>query len=359
MATLSILTINVGSSNLKACLFAPHGARQDFKFTYIENGETQSLESALSQLKSSLQDIKLDAIGHRFVHGGESNDPAKLINNTERARLDSIIHLAPLHMPKSLQAVDFCADAFGVPQVACFDTAFHATLSEVAYRLPIPQHLNIRRYGFHGLNYAHIAKVLPQHIGDIAKGHIILAHLGSGASLCMLQNLKSADTTMGYTPAGGIPMATRSGDLDPGVMLRLAKQLTYEELSQMTYEKMGLLALSDGISADIATLEKIKTKSAKFAVEYFSRQVRAEIGALAAKFGQVDALVFTGGIGEHSPLIRSLICKELRLLNFEIASTENAINATQISSPTSKPILIIPADEESEIAALSSNLIAN
>ena len=176
-----------------------------------------------------------DLIGHRFVHGGEISDAARLIDASEQKRLAGISYLAPLHMPSNLLGVDLCATRFDCPQIACFDTAFHATLPELAYRLPIPQALKLRRYGFHGINYAYVAQQLPAFLGKAAQGRIVVAHLGNGVSLCLLENLHSIDTSMGYSAAGGIPMATRSGDLDPGVMLELAKRYDETELSELVY----------------------------------------------------------------------------------------------------------------------------
>jgi len=248
--------------------------------------------------------------------------------------------------------VDLCAKQFNCPQIACFDTAFHSTLPEISYRLPIPQALKLRRYGFHGINYAYVAHQLPKLLGDTAKGRIVIAHLGNGASLCLLENLQSVDTSMGYTPAGGIPMGTRSGDLDPGVMLELAKRYGDTELSNLVYHEMGLLALSDGEDSEMSALVKSNSKSAKFAVEYFARQVRATIGSYAAKSGGIDALVFTGGIGEHSAQVRSLICQQLAFMGFMLDEKANQTHAVRLNTHSSKAVLIIPADEESEIARL-------
>jgi acetate kinase len=353
MALLNVLTINIGSSSLKASLFEANGNRRNFQYSFTskDNGAlSHSLEALLLDLKES----QIDRIGHRFVHGGNIADLARTIDDNERARLQSICHLAPLHMPKNLMGVDFFANKLMLPQVACFDTAFHATLPEMAYRLPIPQHLNMRRYGFHGLNYAYVAKQLSSLIGNLAHGRVIVAHLGSGASLCVLEKLKSVDTSMGFTPAGGIPMATRSGDLDPGVMLALAKQYSDEALSTLVYEKMGLFALSNEESSDVASLVKSKSVNAQFALKYFARAVRGQIGSYAAQFGGFDALVFTGGIGEHSAYIRNLICEELTFLNIVLDLRANALNASKLHMPASKPILLIAADEESEIARLTS-----
>ena len=355
MDKLSILTINSGSSSLKASLFSPGGERQNFR--YACRNACQHAE-AFDALMRDLGGAQPTVVGHRFVHGGEITDAARLIDADERARLESISYLAPLHMPGNLSGVDLCAARFNVPQVACFDTAFHATLPEIAYRLPIPQALKLRRYGFHGLNYAHIARQLPDLLGATAIGHIVVAHLGNGASLCLLKNLRSMDTSMGYTPAGGIPMATRSGDLDPGVMLELAKRYDDAELSTLVYEQMGLLALSDGEDSEMSALVKSSSKSARFAVDYFARQVRGVIGSYAAKSGGIDGLVFTGGIGEHSAQVRALICEPLGVLGFDLNKEANQAHLTRLSTPSSKPVLLIRADEEAEIARLATGLMA-
>ncbi len=356
MAELNLLTVNSGSSSLKASLFLANGERKNYRYEHIGNDYAQNHTKAFNALLIDLGNVKPTVIGHRFVHGGEITYAARLIDTTERARLESITHLAPLHMPSNLLGVDLCARQFNCPQIACFDTAFHATLPEIAYRLAIPQSLDLRRYGFHGLNYSHVVQQLPQHLGAIAQGHIVIAHLGSGASLCLLENLRSVDTSMGYTPAGGIPMGTRSGDLDPGVMLELAKRYSDAELSTLIYHQMGLLALSDGESSEMSALVTSDSKSAKFAVDYFARQVRAAIGAYAAKSGGIDALVFTGGIGEHSAQVRTLICEPLAFMGFNLDDSANQTHATRLNTPSSKPVLIIPADEEAEIARLVKSL---
>lgn len=349
---MSILTINSGSSSLKASLFLAEGERQNFRYENIGRSHLRNHAEAFDALLSDLGNKQPTMIGHRFVHGGDVTDAARLINEEERTRLDSITYLAPLHLPSNLLGVDLCAKQFNCPQIACFDTAFHSTLPEISYRLAIPQALKLRRYGFHGINYAYVARQLPKLIGETAKGRIVIAHLGNGASLCLLENLQSVDTSMGYTPAGGIPMGTRSGDLDPGVMLELAKRFDDTELSNLVYHEMGLLALSDGEDREMSALVKSNSKSAKFAVEYFARQVRAAIGSYAAKSGGIDALVFTGGIGEHSAQVRTLICQQLAFMGFTLDEKANQTHAMRLNAPSSKAVLIIPADEEAEIARL-------
>ena len=343
----TILTINSGSSSIKASLFDADGSRRNFRYEHLRDHAP-----AFDQLMNDLHGHQPDIVGHRFVHGGEIVDAARLVDAAERARLEGIVHLAPLHLPGNLLGLDLCQRRFDVPQVACFDTAFHSTMPELAKRLPIPQELGLRRYGFHGLNYAYIASRLPELIGDGARGKIVVAHLGSGASLCLLDDLQSADTTMGYTPAGGIVMGTRSGDLDPGVMLELAKRYDAGQLSDMVFHHMGLLALSGGESSEMSELLASGSAQAEFAVDYFCREVRAAIGSLAAKSGGITALVFTGGIGEHSPRIRTAICDPLDFLGFSLDATANDANSTKIEGKGSKPMLIVPADEEAMIAGL-------
>lgn len=347
MAALSrtILTINSGSSSLKASLFRADGTRRDWRYPHIGQHPEDSFDALLKDLAGEVP----DAVGHRFVHGGEVADAARMLDAAEIKRLHELIPLAPLHLPGNLMGVELCRARFEVPQVACFDTAFHHGMPDLARRMPIPQALGLRRYGFHGLNYAYIASQLPALLGDKARGRIVVAHLGSGASLCLLDNLRSVDTTMGYTPAGGIPMGTRSGDLDPGVMLELARRHDDAALSDLVYHHMGLLALSDGESSDMAELLASPSEAARFAVDYFCRQVRAAIGGFAAKAGGIDALVFSGGIGEHAPQIRECICEPLGFLGFALDADANQHNRDRIHEEGAKPVLRIAANEEAVI----------
>lgn len=354
-----VLTLNSGSSSLKASLFHADGTRRDWRYEHIGQGFPHDHAEAFDALLQDLGNDAPDAIGHRFVHGGETSEAARLLDATEIERLQNITPLAPLHMPGNLLGVELCRARFDAPQIACFDTAFHRTLPELARRLPIPQQLGMRRYGFHGLNYAYIASRLPSLLGEIAHGRVVLAHLGAGASLCLLESLKSVDTTMGYTPAGGIPMGTRSGDLDPGVMLELAKRHAPEVLSDLVYHQMGLLALSDGESSEMVALLASESSAARFAVDYFCRAVRGAIGDFAAKAGGIDALVFSGGIGEHAPQIRARICEPLAFLGLALDAEANQANATWISTAGSKPVLCVAADEEAVIRDLVAAYLGN
>ncbi len=348
----TVLTINSGSSSVKASLFSTDGSRHNFRYDHL-----RAHGPAFDQLMRDLAGHQPDIVGHRLVHGGEVVDAARVVDDAERARLEGVVHLAPLHLPGNLLGLDLCRQRFAVPQVACFDTAFHATMPELAKRLPIPQDLGLRRFGFHGLNYAYIAARLPQLLGDGARGRIVIAHLGAGASLCLLEDLKSVDTTMGYTPAGGITMGTRAGDHDTGVMIELAKRYDAAQLSDVVFHKKGLLALSNGESSEMRDLLASGSAAAKFAVDYFCRQVRAGIGSLAAKAGGIDALVFSGGIGEHAPEIRDAICAPLTFFDIALDGEANRASASSIGSTGSKPVLVVPADEEEMMRRLCLTLI--
>jgi acetate kinase len=260
-------------------------------------------------------------------------------------------------MPANLLGVALCRARLDVPQVACFDTGFHHAMPELARRLPVPPTPGLRRYGFHGISYAHVAARLPAELGDAAQGRVVVAHLGAGASLCLLEGLKSMDTTMGYTPAGGVPMATRSGDLDPGVMLELARRHDPAALADLVNHGMGLLALSDGESGDMRELLASDSAGARFAVEYFCYQLRGAIGAMAARAGGIDALVFTGGIGENAPEIRARICAPLAFLGIRLDAGANQANAARISAPGSRPVLRLVADEAAAMRDLVAALL--
>lgn len=350
----NILTINSGSSSLKASLFAADGARRDFRYAHIGHGFPHDHDEAFDALLGDLGGVRPDAVGHRFVHGGEITAAARLLDTAEFARLEAITPLAPLHMPGNLLGARLCRDRFACPQVACFDTAFHATMPELAARLPLPRELGFRRYGFHGLNYAHVAGRLPALLGpEAAQGRIAVAHLGAGSSLCLLENLRSVDTTMCHTPAAGVPMGTRPGDLDPGILIELAGRHTPREISDIVFHRSGLLALSDGESDEMAELVASTSAAARFAVEFYCRQVRGAIGAFAAKAGGLDGLVFTAGIGEHSSQVRELVCGPLACFGFALDQTANAAHEIMLAAAGSKPILIIAADEEARVRELT------
>jgi acetate kinase len=278
----------------------------------------ESQKDALSALGKALQDHLHSppvAVGHRIVHGGPSLREHQLITPRILQQLRAATHFAPLHIPQALSLIESAQGAFpSAAQFACFDNAFHQTIPEVAGHLPIPQHyydLGIRRYGFHGLSY----ESLVHHFGDRLPARAIFAHLGNGASLCALRDGKSIDTTMGLTPTGGIPMGTRSGDLDPGVLLYLMRNEDFDagKLEDLLNHQSGLYALSAGES-DVKALEgraRANDPTAVFALDVFAVSIRKMIGAYIALLGSIDLLVFTGGIGEHSDYVRSAASKGL------------------------------------------------
>lgn len=354
----TILTINSGSSSLKASLFESGSARRNFRYEHIGHGFPHDHDEAFDALLGDLGGVRPLAVGHRFVHGGEITAAARLLDATEFARLEAITPLAPLHMPGNLLGARLCRARFDCPQVACFDTAFHAGMPELARRLPLPRELGFRRYGFHGLNYAYVAARLPALLDEaVARGRIVVAHLGAGASLCLLEDLRSVDTTMSHTPAGGVPMGTRPGDLDPGILIDLASRQAPPALADIVFHRSGLLALSDGESDEMAELAASASPAARFAIDYFCREVRAAIGAFAAKAGGIDGLVFTAGIGEHSARVRELVCGSLGHLGFSLDEAANARHDTMLAAAGSKPILKVAADEEAMVRELTSAFI--
>ncbi|HEB67973.1 MAG TPA: acetate/propionate family kinase [Gammaproteobacteria bacterium] len=316
----------------------------------------QALRHLLAWLAETLPDVSLVAAGHRVVHGGSRFTAPVRLDTAVRQSLDELIPLAPLHMPHNLAAIDILARLQpALPQVACFDTAFHHTLPlrEQHYALPREWYdRGVRRYGFHGLSYEYIASVLPDHLGVDADRRIIVAHLGHGASLCALHHRRSVATTMGLTPLDGIPMATRPGSLDPGIPIYMMREagLDVDAVDDVLNHHSGLLGLS-GISGDMQTLLASPHPHAAEAVDHFVYHTHRAIASLAAVLGGLDALVFTAGIGENAPLIRERICREAAWLGIGIDTEANAANAIRISLPDSRvSVWRIPTDEETVIA---------
>ena len=298
----------------------------------------------------------LAAVGHRVVHGGPHFDRPVAVDASVLAALRALVPLAPLHMPHNLAAIERAGEALPAAlQVACFDTAFHHTRPEVEHVYALPRRWferGVRRYGFHGLSYEYIASVLPEHLGDVADGRVIVAHLGHGASLCALRGRRSVATTMGFTPLDGIPMATRPGSLDPGLVPWLLRQggLSLDEVDELLEHRSGLLGLS-GVSGDMRRLLASDAPAAALAVDYFVHHTHRAIASLAAAAGGLDALVFTGGIGEHAPEIRERICDRAAWLGIEIDAEANAAGAVRISRDASAvTVWRIPTDEETVIA---------
>jgi acetate kinase len=305
------------------------------------------------------------AVGHRVVHGGPDFDRPVLIDHGVVARLERFVALAPLHQPHNLAPIrSLLANFPALPQVACFDTAFHRTHDAVADYYAIPHQLHaegVRRYGFHGLSYEYVAKTLPQVAPEIAKGRVIMAHLGSGASMCALKGGRSTESTMGFTALDGLPMGTRPGQIDPGVVLYLIseKGMSASKAQNFLYRDCGLKGLS-GISNDMRELETSEDPKAKLAVEYFVYRIGLNAGMLAAALQGLDAFVFTAGIGENSVRIRARIAEQLRWLGVTLDEAENSRHARLISRSDSRiPVYVIPTDEELMIAQHTLSLLVN
>jgi acetate kinase len=305
------------------------------------------------------------AVGHRVVHGGPDYDRPVAIDHGVVARLERFVSLAPLHQPHNLAPIrSLLANFPGLPQVACFDTAFHRTHDAVADYYAIPYQLHaegVRRYGFHGLSYEYVAKTLPQVAPEIAKGRVIVAHLGSGASMCALKGGRSIESTMGFTALDGLPMGTRPGQIDPGVVLYLLteKGMSASNVQNFLYRDCGLKGLS-GISNDMRELETSEDPNAKLAVEYFVYRVGLNAGMLAAALQGLDAFVFTAGIGENSVRIRARIADQLGWLGVTLDEAENSRHARVISRSGSRiPVYVIPTDEELMIAQHTLSLLVN
>jgi acetate kinase len=305
------------------------------------------------------------AVGHRVVHGGPDYDRPVQIDHGVVARLERFVALAPLHQPHNLAPIrSLLANFPALPQVACFDTAFHRTHDAVADYYAIPHQLHaegVRRYGFHGLSYEYVAKTLPQVAPEIANGRVIVAHLGSGASMCALKGGRSIESTMGFTALDGLPMGTRPGQIDPGVVLYLLseKGMSASNAQNFLYRDCGLKGLS-GISNDMRELEASEDPKAKLAVDYFVYRIGLNAGLLAAALQGLDAFVFTAGIGENSVRIRARIAEQLRWLGVTLDEVENSRHARLISRSDSRvPVYVIPTDEELMIAQHTLSLLAN
>lgn len=299
---------------------------------------------------------RLLAVGHRVVHGGASFDKPVRITPQVMTQLDQLVMLAPLHQPHNLAAIRAVnRQRPDVPQVACFDTAFHSAHAWVAQALALPQRisqLGVKRYGFHGLSYEYIASVLPDHLGPQADSRVVVAHLGSGASMCAMHARKSIDSTMGFTALDGLMMGTRCGSIDPGVVLHLIAQygMTPQAVEHMLYHECGLLGVS-GISGDMRVLQASDAAQARAAIDLYVHRIHQEIGSLAASLGGLDALVFTAGIGEHSALIRERVCRAAAWLGVDFDAEANTRDATCISLPGSRvSAWVIPTNEELMIA---------
>jgi acetate kinase len=314
-----------------------------------------ALQTAAAWLRDE-QHIDPTAIGHRVVHGGPDYDRPVLIDAEVLARLERYTSLAPLHQPHNLAPIRSILARFPhLPQVACFDTAFHRGHAAIVDHYAIPERFyseGVRRYGFHGLSYEYIAGRLRHVAPDIASGRVIVAHLGSGASMCALAGGRSVESTMGFTALDGLPMGTRPGQIDPGVVLYLIEQkgMSAAAVQDFCYRECGLKGLS-GISNDVRELEASADPRADFALDYFCYRVGLYTGMLASALGGLDAFVFTAGIGENSPGVRSRISAQLAWLGAALDPAANAVQAALVSRPDSRIALyVMPTDEELMIA---------
>ena len=304
----------------------------------------------------------LEGFGHRVVHGGPTLTTPVLVDTAALAQIEAVSPLAPLHNPPAITVLKALAARFpALPQVACFDTAFHRGHPAVADRFAIPDEFyqaGVRRYGFHGLSYEYIAGALVAHYPAVAAGRVVVAHLGNGASMCALANGHSVDSSMGFTALDGLPMGTRSGSLDPGVILWLQQQKGWngDRVEHFLYEECGLKGLS-GVSNDMRTLLASEAPLAQLAVEYFVYHVARTAGALAASMGGIDAFVFTAGIGERSPEIRARVLQRLEWLGFTLDDAANQQGGPCLTTGSARPAYVIPTDEELVIARHTLALI--
>lgn len=382
-----ILVINAGSSSIKVSLFEqtagepklilnglvegigtdhPHAVAKDAdKKVLLEEkwpggGGPMDHGSAMALVVAKLTENrpgwKPIGIGHRIVHGGMKYAKPVVIDGECRAFLNDLVGMAPLHIPANLKGVNAATSAFpGVPQIACFDTSFHHGREFVSQAYGLPREFydqGVRRYGFHGLSYEYIVHAMRKIAPDIAKGRMVVAHLGNGASMTAIRAGKSIETTMGYTAVDGLPMGTRCGQLDPGVILAMLiqRKLNPMQILDITHKQSGLLGLS-GISSDMRDLLASNSVSAQQALDYFVHRITYYIGALAATMSGIDALVFTGGIGEHAAPIRERVCRNLAWLGLELDVAANQNNQTCITNAKSKlSAWVVPTNEELMIA---------
>ena len=381
-----ILVLNAGSSSLKFSIFNVGAARvlsamavgqieglgtaprlkakgadgsviADEQWTTSEvANHGQALQEIATLLRARFAGQELVGVGHRVVHGGPDYSAPLLITPPAMETLATFVPLAPLHQPHNLAAIRAVAEARPeLPQVACFDTAFHRTQETVAqlYGLPYEYYeRGIRRYGFHGLSYEYIAATLPELAPEIASGRVIVAHLGSGASMCAIDNGRSVGSSMGFTALDGLLMGTRPGNLDPGIILYLLQQegMSARDVESMLYKRSGLLGLS-GIGNDMRVLQESDSPRARLAIDHFVYRISRELGGLTAVLGGIDAFVFTAGIGENSAYIRRLVCEQAKWLGIDLDPAANEQGGPRISSVDSKvSAWVVPTNEELMIA---------
>jgi acetate kinase len=388
----AIVTVNAGSSSIKFSLFvesddnlslrlsgqieglytAPRFLARDPDGAVVGEekwaegtrlGHDGGIEYLTTFLRSQREKYKLAAIGHRVVHGGVHFAQPVKVDAEVVARLERLVPLAPLHQPHNLAPIRTILERRPeLPQVACFDTAFHRNQPAVAEAFALPPEITergVRRYGFHGLSYEYIASVMPRYDAQAAAGRVIVAHLGNGASMCAIRGGQSVATTMGFTALDGLPMGTRCGALDPGVVLYLMDELKMDArgIEKLLYQRSGLLGVS-GIASDMRKLIESDDPRAAAAIDLFVYRIGRELGSLAAALGGLDALVFTAGIGEHSPLLRKRICQGAAWLGVELDERANEAGGPRLSTPGSGvSVWVIPTNEELMIARHTRRLI--
>ncbi|MCL2345184.1 MAG: acetate/propionate family kinase [Desulfobulbus sp.] len=389
----AILTINAGSSSIKFALFplahplsaeaemsgqidgigtnATQLAAKDRTGQHLADqaipGEAvrhdQAFDALLKWFLASQSGWRIVAVGHRVVHGGDRYSAPIVIDDTVLGHLESLIPLAPLHQPHNVAGIRALRHLLPqVPQIACFDTAFHRSMSEIAQMFALPRALTaegIKRYGFHGLSYEYIARTLPQY-SHRARGRVVVAHLGNGASMAAMIDRKCVTTTLGFSTIDGLMMGTRCGNLDPGVVLHLmeSKNLSVKDMIRILYKESGLLGVS-GISQDMRTLLASDKPEAHEAVDLFCYRIVRELGSLVAAAGGLDALVFTGGIGEHATEVRHRVCQQCQWLGIRLDTEANARHDTVISAgDSSVDVLVIPTNEEWMMAHHAQTLLA-
>jgi acetate kinase len=322
----------------------------------LEQQHRDSLTHLFHWLAANNPDLDIAAAGHRVVHGGERYSAPVELTPDVLAELEHFVPLAPLHQPHNLRAVHAVASLMpAIRQVGCFDTAFHRTQPPVAQAFALPRALSaegIKRYGFHGLSYDYVARALPDVVGERATGAVVICHLGNGSSMCALRDGHSVASTMGFTAVEGLMMGTRTGSLDPGVMLYLMEQkgMDAKALTRLLYKESGLLGVS-GISHDMRTLLASDAAEAREAVDLYCYRIGRELGSLAAAAGGLDALVFTGGIGEHAALVREKVAEQSAWLGVRIDRAANAADASRIDTADSRvAVAVVPTNEELMIA---------
>jgi acetate kinase len=374
-----VLCVDSGSSSLKLALYDGETASTSVVVSRIgleagmlavrsgdarreAPGRFPDVRAALGAGLDALGATTPDAVGHRVVHGGPEHVAPERVTPMLLADLRGLVPFAPLHLPAALACIDDVGTRFDdVPQVACFDTAFHRTMPAVSQRLPLPRaawNRGIRRYGFHGLSYEYVVAA----VGADTLGRAVVAHLGNGCSMTAIRDGESVDTTMGFTPSGGIMMGTRTGDLDPGVLVHLLTHGGYDaaSLERLVDDESGLLGVS-GTSPDMETLLRLRPDDAAAtdAVELFCHQVRKQVGAFAAVLGGLDTLVFTGGIGEHAAPVRAEVCRGLEHLGVRVDAERNARHAAIVSAEGGAcTVRVVPTDEALVIARHTRAVLA-